>query len=240
MTIFYSILLNLLLVLIGYFCIGSFNTSIILSKKLKKDDIRQHNSKNAGATNSLRTYGKKFALIVFFIDVLKALIPILILALLFNLIPSWHTFSRTYYISFQSIGLGVVFGHVFPIYYRFKGGKGVACSIGVIISINIILFLLAFILFMTIALLSKYVSLASILTASILVLFVWIPWLIDGPLGFWINNVTLQYSFIKMSNYWFVSPIIYTIIATLVVVCHHSNIKRLINHQESKLKSKKS
>ncbi|WP_406616835.1 glycerol-3-phosphate 1-O-acyltransferase PlsY [Mycoplasmopsis adleri] len=239
MNILYSILLNLSLVLIGYFLIGSFNTSIILSKRYKHDDIRNHNSKNAGATNSLRTYGKKFALAVFVIDVLKAFIPILIVALMFQLIPGWKEFGTTYFISFQSIGLGVVLGHVFTIYYKFKGGKGVACTIGVVISINIILFLIAFLIFLIIVLTSRYVSLGSILTAALMLIFVWIPWMIDGPVGYWMNNVMRQTSFTALSDYWYVSPIIYTILATLVISLHWSNINRLIKHTESKLKFKK-
>nr|WP_307909185.1 glycerol-3-phosphate acyltransferase [Mycoplasmopsis bovis] len=74
-------MINLALFLVGYLLLGSFNTSIILSRRVKNDDIREHNSKNAGATNSLRTYGTKFALAVFAADVLKTLIPILIIAL---------------------------------------------------------------------------------------------------------------------------------------------------------------
>nr|WP_307926340.1 glycerol-3-phosphate acyltransferase [Mycoplasmopsis bovis] len=65
MNVMYSILINLALFLVGYLLLGSFNTSIILSRRVKNDDIREHNSKNAGATNSLRTYGTKFALAVF-------------------------------------------------------------------------------------------------------------------------------------------------------------------------------
>nr|WP_307920212.1 glycerol-3-phosphate acyltransferase [Mycoplasmopsis bovis] len=131
-------MINLALFLVGYLLLGSFNTSIILSRRVKNDDIREHNSKNAGATNSLRTYGTKFALAVFAADVLKTLIPILIIAAIVNHIQAVKEFSLISYISPQAIGLGVVLGHIFPIYYKFKGGKGAACTVGLIISINII------------------------------------------------------------------------------------------------------
>ncbi|WP_051622763.1 glycerol-3-phosphate 1-O-acyltransferase PlsY [Mycoplasmopsis primatum] len=239
MNILYSILLNIALILFGYLTLGSLNTSIILSKKIKHDDIRYHNSKNAGATNSLRTYGTKFAVLILIIDVFKTAIPVIILSSIFYHVLPVHEFVQNkYFVSPQSFGLGVVLGHIFPIYYKFKGGKGVACSIGVIISVNILIFLIAFIAFVLIVKISKYVSLASILTAAILLIFFWMPWMISGILGFWFNNVQLSHQFIEMVPYWYVTPIIYTIIAALVISSHHSNITKLINHTESKFSVK--
>ncbi|ADN68951.1 glycerol-3-phosphate 1-O-acyltransferase PlsY [Mycoplasmopsis fermentans] len=231
MNIFYSILLNLTLILIGYFLLGSFNTSIILSKWKKKDDIRLHNSKNAGATNSLRTYGKKFAATVFVIDVLKTFIPTIVLAAILN--HACFDFAQTYYMSPQSLALGVIIGHIFPVYFKFKGGKGVACTIGLIATINIVFLLMASIIFFIVVLTSKYVSLASILTAAILVPFAFIPWMTSGILGYWTN-------FVYEYHNCFVTSFIYLIAAILIIAMHHSNITRLINHTESKLGQKKS
>lgn len=239
MNVMYSILINLALFLVGYLLLGSFNTSIILSRRVKNDDIREHNSKNAGATNSLRTYGTKFALAVFAADVLKTLIPILIIAVIVNHIQAVKEFSLISYISPQAIGLGVVLGHIFPIYYKFKGGKGAACTVGLIISINIILFLIAFIIFLLIVGITKIVSLGSITVAFSLLLFVWMPWMVQGPVGYWPNAVEYANRFIPLSNYWFVSPIIYTLCALLVVVSHRDNFKRLINKTERKFSVKK-
>ncbi|EIN15337.1 Hypothetical protein, predicted transmembrane protein [Mycoplasmopsis agalactiae 14628] len=239
MNILYSILMNLALFLIGYLLLGSFNTSIILSRRVKNDDIREHNSKNAGATNSLRTYGAKFALIVFATDVLKTLIPILIISAIVNHVPAVKSFSQASYISPQVLGLGVVIGHIFPAYYKFKGGKGAACTVGLIISINIILFLIAFLLFLLVVGISKIVSLGSITVAFSLLLFVWMPWMIQGPTGYWTNAVEYINSFTILVNYWYVSPIIYTLCALLVLVSHRDNFKRLINKSERKFAIKK-
>ncbi|WP_430000909.1 glycerol-3-phosphate acyltransferase, partial [Mycoplasmopsis bovis] len=95
----------------------------------------------------------------------KTLIPILIIAAIVNHIQAVKEFSLISYISPQAIGLGVVLGHIFPIYYKFKGGKGAACTVGLIISINIILFLIAFIIFLLIVGITKIVSLGSITVA---------------------------------------------------------------------------
>lgn len=237
MDILYSVLINILLFLIGYLFFGSLNTSIILSKQLKKSDIREHNSKNAGATNSLRTYGKKFAISVFVIDVLKTFIPIMICSALFNHVEVIKEFSNKSYLSPQILGLGVVFGHVFPIYYKFKGGKGVACTVGLMASINVLFLPIALIIFYCTVKFSRFVSLGSILMCGLLIIFAWMPWMIDGILSYWPNNVELQTKFLATSDNWFVSSIIYTLSAILVIASHHSNIKRLINKTESKLKS---
>ncbi len=117
-------------------------------------------------------------------DVLKTLIPILIIAAIVNHIQAVKEFSLISYISPQAIGLGVVLGHIFPIYYKFKGGKGAACTVGLIISINIILFLIAFIIFLLIVGITKIVSLGSITVAFSLLLFVWMP--LNGSRASWL------------------------------------------------------
>ncbi|QBF34763.1 glycerol-3-phosphate acyltransferase [Mycoplasmopsis phocirhinis] len=233
-TITIIVFLNLALIVLGYF-IGSLNTSIIMSKKLKKDDVRNYFSRNAGATNSLRTYGKKFALIVFAIDFLKVIIPTVIFAALQN-----HLFSDLndqYWISPQSIGFGIIIGHCFPIFFGFKGGKGVACSSAFILTINPVLWLIAFVVFFAIILIFKKVSLASILTSTIIVPLIFIPWFIQGISGYWLNFINFSNS-IALTNlqpYWYVSPIYFLMVAILVISLHHSNIKRLLNGSEPKL-----
>lgn len=234
MFILYSILLNLSLAILGYL-IGSFNIAIILSKRYKKDDVRNHNSGNAGATNSLRTYGVKFALIVFIFDALKSLIPILITVSIFNhVIPS---FVNKYYLFSHIIGLGVIIGHIFPLYHNFKGGKGVASSVGFLMSLNPLIFLIAAIIFFSVFFIWKYVSLASILTAFLMMPFIFIPWMILNFSGKWIN--VLGFIGGEITKFWYLQGIIYSIIALIVIVSHHSNIKRLINHTEKKMLSKK-
>ncbi|MCS4536714.1 glycerol-3-phosphate 1-O-acyltransferase PlsY [Mycoplasma sp. CSL7475-4] len=232
------VLLNLALMIFGYF-IGSLNTSIIMSRKFKKDDVRNHFSKNAGATNSLRTYGKKFALIVFVFDFMKVIIPTLIFAGLENhLFPE---FAKEYWMSPQSIGLGVIIGHCFPVFFNFKGGKGVACSSAFILSINPVLWLIAFVVFFSIVLISRKVSLGSILTSAIIAPLIFIPWFTQGITGYWLNFVNLSnnISISHLQSHWYVSPVYFLIAAILVIILHRSNIERLLKGTESKLGSKK-
>ena len=235
MSVLYSILLNLAFVCFGYLFIGSLNTSIILSKLWMHDDVRNYHSKNAGATNSLRTYGKSFALAVFFIDFLKTAISVFILAAMLNHIEGFKNFASKYFISPQSLGLGIIIGHIYPIYFKFKGGKGVACSVGLAATINIVFFFVAAVIFFIIAAASRYVSLASVLTAAIMIPLALIPWMTQGILGWWPNFVVKDLT----DNYWYVTGILYSIDALLVIIAHHTNITRLIHHDEAKINLKK-
>ncbi|WP_029608889.1 glycerol-3-phosphate 1-O-acyltransferase PlsY [Mycoplasma simbae] len=230
--------LNLALILFGYI-IGSFNTSIILSRKYKKSDIRNYYSRNAGATNSLRTYGKKFALIVYFVDFFKVVIPTLIFTSLQNHV--FKEFAQTYWMSPQSIGLGVIIGHCWPVFFKFKGGKGAACTSAFILMINPILFLVAFITFFGTVLISKKVSLGSILTAVVISPLALIPWFTQGISGYWLNfiNYSDNISWSNLQPYWYVSGIYFLISAIIILALHKSNIQRLLAGNESTLSLKK-
>lgn len=235
--IFSIIGLNLLLIFIGYL-IGSLNTSIILSSKLKKDDVRNHFSQNAGATNSLRVYGKKFALTVFIIDFFKVIIPSLIFIILIRYV--WYDFAKIYWMSPQAIGFGVIIGHCWPVFFKFKGGKGVACTSAFILVINPILWVFAGIIFFTFAFKTKKVSLSSICTASIILPFVFIPWFIQGMPGYWLNfvNYNNDISLNNLQPYWFVTGIFYLTSVIIIIFLHRSNIKRLLAGNESILSLK--
>lgn len=240
MNIFYAILFNFLILLIGYL-IGSFNIAIVMSKKLNNEDLRQQNSGNAGATNGLRTYGKKFGLIVFAFDTLKCFIPTLITIIVFN--HGLSTFVDKYYLFSHFMGLGIIFGHIFPIYHKFKGGKGVSCTVGFLATLNPIIFVIAAISFFSIFFISRYVSLASILTAVIVIPFTFIPWMILSFSGKWLNvigfiDITINKSF-PISSLWYIQGIIYSIAAIIVIAAHHTNITRLIHKEEKKLYFKK-
>lgn len=234
MTIFYSFLLNFALVLVGYLTIGSLNTAILLAKWIKKDDIRNYHSANAGATNSIRTYGKAFGITVFFIDLLKVYLPTLILSILIN--QFFKNFATTYFISPQTLALGIIIGHIYPIYFQFKGGKGVACTIGLFLSINLILALSAILIFIIVVLIFRMVSLASLLSILLVTILTFIPWMTQGILGFYFNNLTLNNSFINLNNYWYVSGIITVFATFLVWFSHRSNLKRIIQKSERKIR----
>lgn len=189
-----------LCVICGYL-IGSISPSIILSDHLWHDDVRKHGSGNAGATNMLRSYGAKFAVLTLLLDVVKAMVAMALGYLIYAGSGAAIT------------GLFVVLGHMFPIYYRFRGGKGVACTAGFVlfcmhpIATAIVLICYFAILFMT-----KYVSLASIMTVMIIpmVLRAFQP---NEPIKFLCS----------------------LLIAVFVVFMHRENIKRLYEGKESKI-----
>ena len=113
-----------LCMVVGYL-IGSINPAIIFSKKLYNDDVRKHGSGNAGMTNVLRVFGKKMAAVIFVVDFSKAAIAILLGSLIAN-----HTWGGAV------AALFAVVGHMFPIYYKFKGGKGVSCMLACILLLS--------------------------------------------------------------------------------------------------------
>lgn len=209
-----SIVLIIAITIIAYL-LGSINSAIIVGK-LHKIDIREHGSGNAGLTNTLRVLGKSSAVCVLLGDILKAVIAIGI-AILFA--PDDITYGKE--IITQLAGLGVVLGHIFPIYYNFKGGKGVLTSITVMFMINWQISLICLLIFIIVVAITKFVSLGSILAAfafpCLVALSVKIPFLTD-------------------CMYMLVFSII---LATIVIVKHKGNIKRLIKGEENKLSFKK-
>jgi len=138
---------------------GSLNFAIIYSK-LRGDDIRNHGSGNAGATNVLRTYGKLPALIVFLLDISKGIVSILLVRVVFSseLLEC-------------AAALGAVLGHNFPVYYKFAGGKGVSTSFAVLLILHWEIAIISLAVFIITVLVSHYVSLSSILAALAALIF---------------------------------------------------------------------
>lgn len=185
------------------YLIGAISFSIIFTKFLKKDDIRKYGSGNAGATNTLRVLGKGPAVVVLLLDVLKGIVAILI-ALAFGL-PDWAV---------AVTGLLAIVGHIWPIYYGLRGGKGVATTIGVICMLLLTPGLIAGVIAIILIVLTRYVSLGSlvfvILTPIIALIFGSYP-----------------------SSYIIVTAII----AVLSIWKHRANIGRLLQGKENKLGS---
>ncbi len=192
----------ILCLVLGYL-IGSLNFAIIYSK-LKKDDIRNHGSGNAGATNVLRTYGKLPAAIVFLLDISKGVIAILLVRSVFDGM-----------IFDCAAALGAVLGHNFPVYYKFAGGKGVSTSLAVLLTLHYPTALVAMATFIIVVLISKIVSLSSILASVAAMIFAFIVFRIDTFSVFCL------------------------IIGILCIFRHRSNIKRLIEGTENKLGQKR-
>ena len=216
---------DFLFLVIGYF-IGSIAFSLIITRK--KGDLRTKGSGNAGATNTARVYGKKMGLMVFTLDLIKPIVATLIAYFISK--GNWKDANGAI---IQFAALGAVIGHIFPIFFKFKGGKGAACMLGFIISMNWLLAIIGAILFLIIVMSSRYVSLGSILTPFILLLLqialLFIP-VLNEP---W--STPLMNENAINSHYW-LNTIFFAMIWIMVVIKHIPNIKRLFLKKESKFK----
>ena len=186
-----------LIALISYL-MGSIPFGFLLTKIFLKKDIREIGSGNIGATNALRTGNKLIGYSTLFLDILKAIIPILIIKV---------EFPEFVFISSLSIFLG----HVFPIWLKFNGGKGVATYVGILFCINYVLGFIFIISWAIVFLISKYSSLSSLLASLSIPIY--------------------HYFFIDNENYYF-----FIILLILIFYTHKENIKRLKNNTESKTK----
>lgn len=204
-----------LIILIVSYLIGSINSAIIVGKLKSGDDIRHHGSGNAGATNTLRTYGKAAAVFVTLGDCIKSAISCIAAIITAKFL---NFTSDQSLILLYTAGFGAVLGHNFPLFFGFKGGKGILVSITALMFADWKIALPIFIICIAVMAITKYVSLGSVLGAVLFVIF-------------------------GLIFRWDTPPyIVYTIImASLAIFKHRTNIKRLLNGTESKLgqKSKK-
>ena len=150
-------IIGIILVALASYLLGSISFATIFSKQLKGIDPREHGSKNPGTTNVLRTAGVLPAVLTLIFDILKGVLPILIAVFL----ARWTNMSHGYLLP-QVAGISVILGHMFSIYYKFKGGKGIATGIGVILVLNWQIALIVALFALLVMLLSRYVSLGSI------------------------------------------------------------------------------
>ena len=155
----------IIMAIIAYL-IGSINFSVILSKKMAGFDVREKGSGNAGSTNMLRSVGKKAAAITLICDILKGVVSIGIAILLGNVIENMNR-----ELLLQIAGIAVVTGHTFPIFFGFKGGKGVATSLGVILMSNWQIGLICLVFALVLMVLTKMVSLGSCVSSCVITLF---------------------------------------------------------------------
>lgn len=198
------------------YLIGSINFSVILSKKMAGFDVREKGSGNAGTTNMLRSVGKKAAAITLLCDILKGVVAILIAIFLGNLFN-----AQNKSILVQIAGIAVVVGHTFPVFFGFKGGKGVATSLGILIMSNWEIGLICLAVGVALIAITKMVSVGS---CSAAVLF--------AVLTYFIHD---NYIVSEGSGY-----LVYSIILALFILFNHrSNIVRLIHGKENKISFKK-
>ncbi len=186
----------LIVIVISYF-LGSIPFGLILTKLFLKKDIREIGSGNIGATNVLRSGNKLIGYLTLVLDILKAVIPVIFIKI---------NHPELIYIS----SLSVFLGHVFPLWLKFKGGKGVATYVGILFSINFIYGFIFCISWLFIFFLSKYSSLSSLIASFVVPIFL-----------FFVNGEQI---------------IFYVILFVLIFYTHRKNIKRLKNKEESKSK----
>lgn len=214
-------MLSALALIVAAYFVGSIPFSFVVVKLLAGKDVREHGSRNVGATNVARTAGRVAGVIALLLDVAKGY-AVIALARWIVSQPDWPFGpgvlpwqSREFWIGLA--GLVAVLGHMFPMWLRFHGGKGVATAAGVILALDPLVMLAALIVFAIVLLAFRYVSLASIVTAA---------------------SIPLLFRFfVQNAPYW---RIIMSIgIALAVILKHHSNISRLAQGTERKLGRKK-
>ena len=209
-------MLSYIIVAIAAYLIGSISFSVIISKKMAGFDVREKGSVNAGATNMLRSVGKKAAILTLLGDALKGVV-----AILFAIIVGAIAKSADKSLLVQIAGILVVVGHTFPVFFGFKGGKGVATSLGVLLMTNWKIGLICLVFALVLMAVTRMVSLGSIGAAvlfPVLVLFIH-------------TNFTIS----EGSSYFIYS----IILAAIVIFNHRANIQRILNGTENKLSFKK-
>lgn len=190
-----------LIIALASYLIGNFSAAYILGKMFKKEDVREYGSKNAGATNALRVFGKKIGILAFILDVLKGVLAVYIGGKFLD------------YNGKLIAGIFVVLGHNYPIILGFKGGKGIATSIGVMLSLHWPTAIVCIIIGVLIIAKFRYVSLGSITAASLV------------PI---IGSIMKR----PFNKEYFITTLI---LAIMAVYRHRSNIKRLVNGKEFKI-----
>lgn len=200
---------------VAAYLLGSINTGILVSKILYNDDIRKYGSHNAGATNMLRIYGKKAAFITVLGDALKGVAAVLFVKLLYALFPNGILLASEEPVTYAAAFFAVL-GHNFPVYFKFKGGKGVLTSVTVIIMLDPFIGLVTLFAAILIMAVTKYVSLGSIMGAVIAFALA---------------------VFLRTDNIAFITLCFFLVV--LLIYRHKGNIYRLAHGTESKLGRRK-
>jgi len=209
----------LLVTLVAYL-LGSISFSVIFGKKFAGIDVREKGSKNAGSTNVLRVAGKKAAICTLVCDILKGVLAVLIAFIVAKIAGD----SIDGALLVQLAGFAAVIGHTFPIFFKFKGGKGVATALGVLLIVNWQIGLICLVFALLLMVLTRMVSVGSIGAAvlfPVLTIFIGQNYLI--------NPVSAANSYLPLA----------VALAILVVYNHRSNVQRLLNGTENKLSFKK-
>lgn len=214
-------MLNLLFIIILSYLVGSIPVSIIMTKIIKGVDVRDYGSGNAGGTNASRVLGKKYGVLVILLDALKGVIAVVLISRLYlGSFPFPNTTPFDDFTLVQIIaGIAAIVGHIWTIFAGFKGGKGIATGLGVLVSIVTIDLLVALGIFLTVMFISKYISLASISAA------------ISVPITMIVRENIFG---VEIPSYHTILPFVIGI-ALLVIYTHRSNVERLLRGSENKI-----
>lgn len=240
MNSFFSFLINgwwqiIVTVILGYL-LGSINFAIIITKIVdKKKDIREMGSGNAGFTNVLRSVGKGPAVFTIVFDFLKAIIAVVVGGILFSTITSDNSIQLVEFSTYGKYlaGLCCIIGHMFPIYFGFKGGKGVVTTAALIAVADWRVFLAVIAVFAIVFIISKIISLSSLIGAVCypIATFLFLYFIDYRPVLDTENAHSLSYVII--------STLFTLFIGLCVIIKHKSNIERLLNGTEKKITAKK-
>ena len=208
-----SLEVSILAIAVGGYLIGSLSFAVIVSRIMGLDDPRTYGSQNPGATNVLRSGNKKAAIATLLFDALKGFVPVFLVKLLG---PAWGFEDQ----AVAWVAIGAFLGHLWPVFFRFQGGKGVATAAGVLLGVEPVLGLLVLLTWLAVAFVTRYSSLAALL-ASIL-----------SPAYYLLGDTVL----------WHTSEaelLAVMVMSILLVARHKDNITRLLTGQESKIGAKK-
>lgn len=212
---------------VAAYLLGSFSSALWFGKWFYKIDIREHGSKNAGSTNVLRVLGWKCAVPVFIADVLKSFVPAMFFVLIVNTFVSAESSyyategSELYYLYQLLFGMLAIIGHIFPLFSGFKGGKGVASMLGIVLALDIVAASLALAVFIVVVLITRIVSISSMSAGLAFPVIVYLLSLI--------NNETTSITLTVFS----------IIVALLLIITHKKNIKRLLKGEEPRISAGK-
>lgn len=202
--------------IIGY-CFGCIQSAYILGRLIGKIDIREYGSGNAGFTNTTRVLGKKVGIVVFLIDLFKIIAAYIICSLVFDGDGSFV--EGTSLLPGLYAGIGAVLGHNFPFYLGFRGGKGIACTLGLMLCVDWQIALITYAIGFVVFLAKRYISLSSLTMALVYPVLMIIT---RNIYGFGIEEILLMF-----------------VLCILAYIKHKSNIERLLNGTENKFGSKK-
>jgi len=214
------LILAILISAVLSYLLGSFNSSILVVRLLKHQDIREFGSHNAGLTNTLRCFGKGCAALTLVGDLAKGIVAVLLSKGICELLGTGLTAQNDVHFIGYIAGIFAILGHMFPIYYHFKGGKGVLVGVSVFLGIDWKVFLCLIVIFAVVLVISKYVSLGSIIAAACcpVVTFLFQFWQ-RGDLPMW---------------YLWLNTGLAALMGAWVIYMHRTNIQRLKAGNENK------